>query len=71
MVFRPVDRVGKSEQVFLFTVSSLALTSCKSLLLLVQMTFLDSEGEERRKGGKRKKGHGKVAHRNTLSVFPL
>lgn len=49
MVFKSVDGVGKSRQVFLFGVPSLALTSWKSLLLLVQITFLDSEGERRRK----------------------
>lgn len=48
MVFKSVDGVGKSRQVFLFGVPSLGLTSCKSLLLLVQITFLGSEGEERR-----------------------
>lgn len=47
MVFKSVDGVGKSRQVFLLGVPSLALTSCKSLL--VQITFLDSEGERRRK----------------------
>jgi len=71
MIFKLVERIGKSGQVFLIRVSSLALTSCKSLLLLVQTTFLDSEGEERKKGGKKKKGHGKVAHRNTLCALPL
>lgn len=63
MFFNSVDGVGKSGKVFLFQVPSLALTSCKSLLLLVQMTLRE---EERRKGTNRKKCHGKVAHRNTL-----
>lgn len=49
MFFKPVDGLGKSEQVSLFGVPSLALTSCKSLLFFVRMTLLNNEQEERRK----------------------